>query len=184
MQKRTRKNRYSRYGSDLTDCSITCLCSAGTFIDLGSSPSTTPHAGSLAVQLFTGRGRLLHPHTMRLDNSLLLRAYRYSLSCLVCLSLLIRSDDGYLKVSTFEDVFASVTGEYGRYGQWAGRAAVIVSTLGLLVGWLESRCLHTTKTHRQPCLLSCLPSLQHIFLPAISSGQACCGSSYQQQQLV
>jgi hypothetical protein len=47
----------------------------------------------------------------------------------------------YLKVPTFEDVFASVTGRYGRYGQWAGRAAVITSTLGLLVGWMESESI-------------------------------------------
>jgi hypothetical protein len=57
---------------------------------------------------------------------------------MIYLSLLTHANIRYLKVSSFEDVFASVTGKYGRYGQWAGRTAVVISTLGLLVGWLES----------------------------------------------
>jgi amino acid permease len=55
-----------------------------------------------------------------------------------CAHIVIVYLSWYLKVSSFEDVFASVTGKYGQYGQWAGRAAVITSTLGLFIGWLES----------------------------------------------
>ncbi|CAD6583533.1 MAG: hypothetical protein TREMPRED_003587 [Tremellales sp. Tagirdzhanova-0007] len=42
----------------------------------------------------------------------------------------------YLKVPSFEEVFASVTGKYGGGGLWAGRAAVIIAATGVLVGWL------------------------------------------------
>jgi hypothetical protein len=54
------------------------------------------------------------------------------------LSLVIR----YLKVSTFEEIFATVAGRYGRYGLWAGRAAVITATTGMLVSWLGCESLH------------------------------------------
>lgn len=44
----------------------------------------------------------------------------------------------YLKVPSFEDVFANVMGKYGRAGVWGGRVVVMLSVIGLLVGWLES----------------------------------------------
>nr|XP_031859917.1 uncharacterized protein CI109_004766 [Kwoniella shandongensis]KAA5526989.1 hypothetical protein CI109_004766 [Kwoniella shandongensis] len=44
----------------------------------------------------------------------------------------------YLKVPSFEDVFATVTGKYGKYGLWAGRAAVVIGVVGMLVSWLET----------------------------------------------
>lgn len=45
----------------------------------------------------------------------------------------------YLKVPSFEDVFATVTGKYGKYGLWGGRVATLIAVLGMLVSWLGSR---------------------------------------------
>lgn len=46
----------------------------------------------------------------------------------------------YLKVRSFEDVFAACAGErFGRYGLGVGRAFVMVSTMGATVGYIESK---------------------------------------------
>lgn len=45
----------------------------------------------------------------------------------------------YLKVGSFEQVFAACAGErFGRFGQAVGRGFVVVATLGSAVGWLGS----------------------------------------------
>lgn len=56
----------------------------------------------------------------------------------------------YLKVGTFEEVFSSVVGGWGLH---AGRAAVVVSSVGVLVSWVES------ESHRRVKLISSLSSL-------------------------
>lgn len=43
----------------------------------------------------------------------------------------------YLKVESFEDVFSAVVGR--KWGLHVGRGAVMVSVMGLLVGWMTSR---------------------------------------------
>lgn len=43
----------------------------------------------------------------------------------------------YLKVGSFEQVFAACAGErFGRFGQAVGRGFVCVATMGTAVGWL------------------------------------------------
>lgn len=44
-------------------------------------------------------------------------------------------------MSSFEEIFASVAGRFGQYGRWAGRAAVIVACIGMLISWLSSAFL-------------------------------------------
>lgn len=45
----------------------------------------------------------------------------------------------YLKVWSFEEVFAKCVGErFGKYGLGIGRAFVLVSVIGTTIGWLES----------------------------------------------
>lgn len=47
----------------------------------------------------------------------------------------------YLKVRTFEDVFAACAGErFGPYALGVGRAFVMFATMGASVGWLGSEC--------------------------------------------
>lgn len=54
-----------------------------------------------------------------------------------CAHIVIVYLSWYLKVRTFEDVFAACVGErFGRYGLGVGRAFVLVSTMGATVGWL------------------------------------------------
>ncbi|KAK8844638.1 hypothetical protein IAR55_006485 [Kwoniella newhampshirensis] len=81
----------------------------------------------------------------------------------LCVLALLSS---YLKVSSFEDVFAAVTGKYGKYGLWGGRAAVVVGVVGMLPiiqayapnsALLSSRVLWTLLTSI-PLLPSLLPS--------------------------
>ncbi|EIW73157.1 hypothetical protein TREMEDRAFT_42213 [Tremella mesenterica DSM 1558] len=56
------------------------------------------------------------------------------LSC--CAHIVIVYLSWYLKVHTFEDVFAVTAGKYSLYGLWAGRVSVIIGVIGMLVGWL------------------------------------------------
>ncbi|WWC57955.1 uncharacterized protein I303_100490 [Kwoniella dejecticola CBS 10117] len=44
----------------------------------------------------------------------------------------------YLKVSSFEEVFASVTTKYGKYGLWTGRGFVVCAVFGAVVSWIET----------------------------------------------
>ncbi|OCF33187.1 hypothetical protein I316_05232 [Kwoniella heveanensis BCC8398] len=44
----------------------------------------------------------------------------------------------YLKVTSFEEVFAAVTAKYGKYGLWTGRGFVVAAVLGAVVSWLET----------------------------------------------
>ena len=53
-----------------------------------------------------------------------------------CAQIVIVYLSWYLKVSTFEEIFATVAGRYGQYGLWAGRAAIITATTGMVVSWL------------------------------------------------
>lgn len=54
----------------------------------------------------------------------------------------------YLKVRTFEDVFAACAGErFGPYALGVGRAFVMVATMGASVGWLESTSLREPGQH-------------------------------------
>lgn len=84
---------------------------------------------------------------MRLGSVVRLRAYRDSLSSLVCLRDAMRplwrciclSRDRYLKVHSFEAVFGAVA--KGKYGLWAGRTAVMTSIIGLVTSWLGSEVL-------------------------------------------
>ncbi|KIR56296.1 hypothetical protein I315_01361 [Cryptococcus gattii Ru294] len=54
----------------------------------------------------------------------------------VCAHIVIVYLAWYLKVPSFEDVFAIVTDKYGKYGLWGGRIATLIAVLGMLVGWL------------------------------------------------
>ncbi|OWZ63126.1 hypothetical protein AYX14_03681 [Cryptococcus neoformans] len=54
----------------------------------------------------------------------------------VCAHIVIVYLAWYLKVPSFEDVFANVTGKYGKYGLWGGRLATLIAVLGMLVSWL------------------------------------------------
>ncbi|KAL7420299.1 hypothetical protein Q5752_005268 [Cryptotrichosporon argae] len=58
----------------------------------------------------------------------------------------------YLKVRSFEDVFAACAAKHGKYGLWGGRVFVVASTMGLVVGWLGT--LHPLL---QPLVDSYLP---------------------------
>ncbi|WVO17885.1 hypothetical protein L204_105583 [Cryptococcus depauperatus] len=71
----------------------------------------------------------------------------------VCAHIVIVYLAWYLKVPSFEDVFATVTGKYGKYGVWGGRIAVVIAVLGMLVSWLET--LHPLV---QPVVETYLPS--------------------------
>ena len=53
-----------------------------------------------------------------------------------CAQIVIVYLSWYLKVSTFEEIFATVAGRYGQYGLWAGRTAIITATTGMVVSWL------------------------------------------------
>jgi len=53
-----------------------------------------------------------------------------------CAQIVIVYLSWYLKVSTFEEIFATVAGRYGQYGLWAGRTAIITATTGTVVSWL------------------------------------------------
>ncbi|WRT63511.1 uncharacterized protein IL334_000416 [Kwoniella shivajii] len=44
----------------------------------------------------------------------------------------------YLKVSSFEEVFAAVTAKYGQYGLWTGRGFVVCAVFGIVVSWIET----------------------------------------------
>ncbi|WVW81640.1 hypothetical protein I302_103635 [Kwoniella bestiolae CBS 10118] len=44
----------------------------------------------------------------------------------------------YLKVSSFEEVFAAVTAKYGKYGLWTGRGFVVCAVFGVVVSWIET----------------------------------------------
>ncbi|WVQ64648.1 uncharacterized protein L199_002815 [Kwoniella botswanensis] len=44
----------------------------------------------------------------------------------------------YLKVSSFEEVFAAVTAKYGKYGLWTGRGFVGCAVFGVVVSWIET----------------------------------------------
>ncbi|WVQ85530.1 hypothetical protein IAT38_007696 [Cryptococcus sp. DSM 104549] len=71
----------------------------------------------------------------------------------VCAHIVIVYLSWYLKVPSFEEVFATVTGKFGLYGLWAGRVAVTIAVLGMLVSWLET--LHPLL---QPVIATYLPS--------------------------
>jgi len=56
-----------------------------------------------------------------------------------CAQIVIVYLSWYLKVSTFEEIFATVAGRYGQYGLWAGRTAIITATTGMVVSWLGGK---------------------------------------------
>ncbi|ORX34982.1 hypothetical protein BD324DRAFT_582450 [Kockovaella imperatae] len=68
----------------------------------------------------------------------------------------------YLKVGSFEEVFGRVTGRFGRYGRWAGRGIVMLSTTGLVVPWLGS--LHSLLSPVVDTFLPNHPALRHSIL--------------------
>lgn len=117
---------------------------------IGPSPpfTSTTSPCFTTLQLPSSRCGILHSDHLCSRGIISMCAYCHCLSCLVSPVLLIKPSyargadlNRYLKVSTFEDVFAKATGEYGRYGRWGGTAFVICSTVGLLVGWLGSEFL-------------------------------------------
>lgn len=85
----------------------------------------------------------------------------------------------YLKVKSFEQVFAACAGErFGRFGQSVGRGFVIVATMGSAIGWLG-----TIYQLLEPVTSEYLPAglfRSRIFWTIVSSifvsCEACCGS--------
>ncbi|WWD22812.1 hypothetical protein CI109_107306 [Kwoniella shandongensis] len=71
----------------------------------------------------------------------------------------------YLKVPSFEDVFATVTGKYGKYGLWAGRAAVVIGVVGMLVSWLESKCIICVNLLTSTALHPLLQPMIELYAP-------------------
>lgn len=59
-----------------------------------------------------------------------------------CAHIVIVYLSWYLKVRTFEDVFAACVGErFGKYGLVVGRAFVLVATMGATIGCMGSECV-------------------------------------------
>ena len=105
---------------------------ACTTVDTGSSLAAVAAVGIVAVQLFTSRGSVFHPNLVCLDAVVVVRAYRDRVSRMVG-GIQGCADVRYLKVSSFEEVFGSVGGGWGKH---AGRV-VVVSSMGMVVGWLR-----------------------------------------------
>ncbi|TYJ57562.1 hypothetical protein B9479_001644 [Cryptococcus floricola] len=56
----------------------------------------------------------------------------------ICAHIVIVYLSWYLKMPSFEDVFANVTGKYSKYGLWGARVALITAVLGMVVSWIET----------------------------------------------
>ena len=75
-----------------------------------------------------------------------------------CAQIVIVYLSWYLKVSSFEEIFATVAGRYGQYGLWAGRTAIITATTGMVVSWLGGKS-------RIPLIMELIAALHPLLAP-------------------